>query len=156
MIPNDRAFNGKSSFEYDDKTYHRWYYLKQLGDCTIKINYVSSNSNNEQGIALFFSNFKGNVLLNGKQLKVLNGLKHYVFYERDIKEKGVELTVHNENGYLYFGTGANENGIFRCGSFACAFYIEEITKNHYRFYCNDFEMDDDFDDFIFDIIIEKI
>lgn len=25
MIPNDKAFNGKRSFEYDNKTYHRFY-----------------------------------------------------------------------------------------------------------------------------------
>lgn len=156
MIPNDKAFNGKSSFEYDNKTYCRWYYLKQSGNYKVKINYVSSNSNNEQGVALFFSNFEGKIQLNGEQLKVLKGFKHYVFYERDIKEKGVELTVDNKNGYLFFGTGANEKGLFRCGSLACAFYTEEIAENHYRFYCNDYEMDDDFDDFIFDIVIEKI
>ena len=31
------------------------------------------------------------------------------------------------------------------------FYYEQLGKNQYRCYCNDWEPDDDFDDLIFDI-----
>ena len=32
-------------------------------------------------------------------------------------------------------------------------YIEQIGENKLRFYCNDHEIDDDFDDLIFDMEI---
>jgi len=35
-----------------------------------------------------------------------------------------------------------------------AFWVDRISENYYRFYCNDHQMDDDFDDLIFDMIVE--
>ena len=32
-----------------------------------------------------------------------------------------------------------------------AFWVESLSKNRYRFHCNDHKMDDDFDDLIFDL-----
>ena len=40
--------------------------------------------------------------------------------------------------------------------YANAFWIESFSKNHYRFHCNDHQMDDDFDDLIFDLEIESL
>ena len=59
-----------------------------------------------------------------------------------------------ENGGIFFGNASEDKSIpmFRSGSFGCAFWIEELTENHLRFHCNDHEYDDDFDDFIFDMI----
>lgn len=37
-----------------------------------------------------------------------------------------------------------------------AFWMEQLSDNQYRFYCNDHQMDDDFDDLIFDLEIESI
>ena len=36
-----------------------------------------------------------------------------------------------------------------------AFWIESISKDTFRFYCNDHKMDDDFDDFVFEVKIQK-
>ena len=35
----------------------------------------------------------------------------------------------------------------------CAIYIEELGENKYRFNCNDHEIDDDFDDLIYEMEI---
>ena len=37
----------------------------------------------------------------------------------------------------------------------CAMIIENISENHLRFYCNDHENDDDFNDLIFDLEISE-
>ncbi len=37
-----------------------------------------------------------------------------------------------------------------------AFWIEELGEDFYRFHCNDHAMDEDFDDLIFDLKIEKL
>ena len=55
MIPNDRAFNGKTSYEFDGKTYFRWYYIKNTGDYFLRIKIISTDSVNKQGITLNFS-----------------------------------------------------------------------------------------------------
>lgn len=36
-----------------------------------------------------------------------------------------------------------------------SFWIEQISDNKYRFYCNDHKLDDDFDDLIFDLEVES-
>ena len=36
-----------------------------------------------------------------------------------------------------------------------AFWMEQLSDNRYRFHCNDHQMDDDFDDLIFDLEIES-
>ena len=40
---------------------------------------------------------------------------------------------------------------FTGGSYANAFWIEELGGCVYRFHCNDHEMDDDFNDFVFEL-----
>lgn len=41
--------------------------------------------------------------------------------------------------------------MFTSGSFGNAFWIEKLSPTHSRFYCNDHEYDDDFDDLIFEV-----
>ena len=157
MIPNSRAFNGKSWFEHDGKTFLRWYTIDKEGIFKLKINVIATKSAHKQGIALFFSNFKGKLHLNGKNLPVLKGkFKHYVFDEDTIPGDGLILSVHAEAGHLVLGNGSRTpgDGGFECGAFGCAFWIETLAENKFRFHCNDHEMDDDFDDLIFDLEIE--
>ena len=47
------------------------------------------------------------------------------------------------------------SGFSAVNRYGNAFWIEEISEKRYRFHCNDHEMDDDFDDFIFDVEIES-
>lgn len=153
MIPSDRAFNGKNSFSYDGKTFYRWYHLEKMGDYEIRIKIVSVNSPNLQGIALFFKDFKGTILLNGEPLAVLKGFKHYVFKDGYFPENQLVLTVNAKEGELVFANASQEHGFFHCGAFCCAFWVETLSENRFRFHCNDHEADDDFDDLIFDMEI---
>ena len=121
----------------------------------MKFKLVSTNSANNQAIALFFSDFQGELYINGKKAKILKGFKHYLFKTQDFENESLELHVCPQNGYLFFGNASEDiNSIgYECGAFGCAFWIEIIDQNTYRFHCNDHEYDDDFDDLVFDCII---
>lgn len=155
MIPSNRAFNGNLFFEYEGKTFYRWYNVQKKGHYFIKIKIKSSNSPNLQGIALFFQNFKGSLKLNGEAIEVLDGFKHYVFKDGYFSDNQFVLEIFADDGALYFSNASQEHNTFHCGAFCCAFWIEEISDNHLRFHCNDHEADDDFDDLIFDMIITE-
>lgn len=155
MIPCDASFNGKDSYEWDGKTIRRWYFINQLGDYKLKFKIVSTNSEHRQGIALFFSDFKGHIESDGESLPILSGFKHYVFKENEIPNNEFTLCVHAESGGLFWGNASEREtlGTFTCGAFSCAFWPETIGENHFRFHCNDHEYDNDFDDLIFDMEI---
>ena len=159
MIPNSKAFNGNSFFEHDGKTFYRWYPVCKSGAYQLRFTVVSTNSAHRQGIALFFSDFSGQLLLNGKPLPVpTSPLKHYTFKEGEMPDNECRLSVQAESGSLIIGNASErtETGTFTCGAFGCAFWIEQKRENILRFYCNDHEYDDDFDDLIFDLEIIEI
>jgi len=156
MIPNSKAFNGKSFYEFDGKTIYRWHRIQRLGDYQINVRVVQINSNHKQGIALFFSDFKGMIKLNGSILPVLKGkFKHYTFKQDDILHNEISLTIHAEAGALVIGNASQVPGddCYECGALGCAFWIEELSPDCARFHCNDHEYDDDFNDLIFDLEI---
>ena len=158
MIPCNRSFDGKNSYEYEGITYYRWYYLKKKFNYKMRIKFVSTNSVHRQGIALFFSHdFSGALKLNGQELEPLKGFKHYVFREKQFEGNEFELEVHSQDGYLFFGNSSDDElGYAECGAFGYAFWIEQLQKNVFRFHCNDYDYDDDFDDLIFDLEIQSI
>ena len=70
--------------------------------------------------------------------------------------KQFEIRVILHNGRFIICNGSDllgDESIWRSLYGGCAMIIEEIGENHYRFYCNDHEIDDDFDDFVFEMEI---
>lgn len=158
MIPSDKTFNGKTFYEYDGKTYYRWYNLKIEKPYVVSFRLISSSSANKQGIALFFSDFNGELYINNQKVKNLRGFKHYLFKAQDFENEALKLHVYPQDGFLFFGN-ASENPKttgYECGAFGCAFWIEPISPDINRFHCNDHEYDDDFDDLVFDMILTEI
>lgn len=156
MIPNSRAFDGKTFFEYEGKTFYRWHHIRKTGSYTLRFRIISTKSPHRQGIALFFSDFKGKLWLNDEPLPVLKGkFQHYTFKVGEITDNVFTLMVKAENGSLVFANASERIEIesFTCGAFASAFWIETLGNDRYRFHCNDHEEDDDFDDLIFDMEI---
>ena len=156
MIPCDRAFNGKNFFEYDGKKFYRWYHLEKLGEYQVKLKIISTKSKNLQGIAMFFSDFNGSVSLNGENIPILKGFKHYIFKDGEFPDNEMFFIISAKSGHLVFSNTSQEGAFFHSGAFGCAFWIKIISENHFRFYCNDHEYDDDFDDLIFDMIITDL
>lgn len=155
MVPCDKSFNGNTFYEHNGKTYYRWYNLKFDTTFIVRFKLVSTKSAFNQAIALFFSDFKGDLYINNQKVKILKGFKHYLFKTQDFETDFLELRVCPQNGYLFFGNASEDpRGIgYECGAFGCAFWIEILDQQTYRFHCNDHEYDDDFDDLVFDCSI---
>ena len=131
MIPNSKAFDGKSWFEHEGKIFRRWYTIDKAVSYELRIRLISSSSPHQQGIALFFSDFRGKLRLNGEPLPVLKGkFKHYVFDEDRISNDGLVLSVQPEKGRLVLGNGSRTPGDsgFECGAFGCAFWMETLSE----------------------------
>ena len=67
--------------------------------------------------------------------------------ERISQQTGRPRELFRGNGYTSGFTASNLYGN--------AFWVEAFSKNLYRFHCNDHQMDQDFDDLIFDLEINK-
>jgi len=153
MIPCDRTFNGENTYEENGITYYRWYFLELTGDYDLDFRFVSTNSIFPQGISLFCTkDFKGKLFLDDSQLPPLKSIfAHINLKEHEFPTKQFTLSVRSTSGGIYL---ANTSGdIWDCGVFGYALWVEQLADNHYRFHCNDAELDDDFDDLIFDIIV---
>ncbi len=158
MIPNSKAFAGKTFFEHGGKTFYRWHKICILDNYKLVFRFIQTNSVHRQGIALFFSDFKGRISLNGCNLPILKGrFKHYVFKEDEFPDNQFILSIHAESGALIIGNASETTGYmgFECGALGCAFWTEQLSENKMRFHCNDHEYDDDFDDLIFDMEVAK-
>ena len=69
MIPNGRAFDGKTFVEADGKTFYRCYGIERQGKFRLIFRVVAIDSPYKQGIAFALSNksaFKGTIHINGE------------------------------------------------------------------------------------------
>lgn len=158
MIPCPRTFDGKETYIDDNGvTIYRWYRPEWRGNYTLTIRFVSSNSPQPQGIWLLYTqDFCGSLFMNGEKLKPRKKLfDHYLFSEDYFPEREFTLRVESTCGSLILSnTSQRPNSTtWGAGYFGYAMWVETIGENHYRFHCNDFDYDDDFDDLIFDIIV---
>ena len=183
MIPNDRAFNGNPSFEFDGKTFFRYHKLAQQGEYQFKINLVAKNSPYKQGIAVSFSTkpkFKGTLLINGVEFSPRNKHSIHVIGEELFNDNDLELKITIEEGFVSFSNASDILGDYReelskfkgtsnktlehreyftsgftaANLYGNAFWIENVSENKKRVHCNDHKMDDDFDDLILDIEVK--
>lgn len=70
MIPNKKAFDGKSCFEADGKTFYQTYKIPQQGRFQLKLRIVAINSHYRQAIAFGFSHspdFISTLYINSKE-----------------------------------------------------------------------------------------
>jgi len=186
MIPNNRAFNGKETFEEDGKVFYRSYKVEKQGKFRLKIRIVSINSPYRQAIAFGFSSqpkFKGSILINGQQFKEEKKRMNYVMPVELPNKDEIVMDLDVTNGYVYLSnasdflddypeliekisvqTGRTRDQFRGCSYtsgfsagilYGNAFWMEQFSTNRYRFHCNDHQMDDDFDDLIFDLEIES-
>ena len=81
MIPNERAFNGRETFEEDGKIFYRSYRIDKQGKFKLIIRVVSINSKYRQAIAFSLSakpKFKGVLFINGQKFIPKKGKNNYV------------------------------------------------------------------------------
>ena len=104
-------------------------------------------------------NFTGEIYKGDKKVEIPKGSFPQLIFPEKITNKQFELNVVLKAGDIGICNGSDPWGvgeIWHSMSKGCAMIPELIKKNHYRFYCNDHENDDDFNDLIFDLEILDI
>jgi len=158
MLPFSEQFMLENSFEinYKSNTVKAFHEINLIGNYQIELNFVESNSTCNQAIVLFVNNFKGVIKLNDNVLNLpTDPFAKFVFW-MDSSPEIIHLNVFQEEGYLTICNGSDPIGtksICRCRTGGCAMIVKNISPDKYRFYCNDYENDDDFNDLIFDMEI---
>lgn len=186
MIPDNRAFKGRESFEEDGKVFYRSYKIEKRGKFRLKICVVSINSRYRQAIAFGLSSspkFKGSILINSHEFKAEKKNLNYVLpvalpdnfeiiMDFDVAEGYVRLA--NASDFLddypeliekisaqtgrardKFRGSSYTSGFSAGFLYGNAFWVEQLFENRYRFHCNDHQLDDDYDDLVFDLEIES-
>lgn len=180
MIPNDVAFDGKISYMDPDlgTRVYRSCRLDRPGSYELHFRFVEFNSPYRQALQLSFSRdpkFKGKAWLNGEKLPILRKrTESYLFKEDGVPDNEFIIKLDMTEGYISLRNASNllrkDDDIrkrffemtgreldeskaesFTGGRYANAFWVEKLENHVYRFHCNDHEMDDDFNDFIFDL-----
>ena len=102
--------------------------------------------------------FKGKIFWNGKRLKKERRRFPQIIFEETWVPKEFELEVILEEGNIAISNGCLRPTTETITCFVDGFAMikEELGEDKFRFYCNDIDWDDDFDDLIFDLEIEKV
>ena len=147
-----------TEIEYKGKQVSALYRYDKKGKYRLKFTFVSTNSQHEQSIILHLYDFKGKIFWNGKRLKKERRRFPQIIFEQTWAPKEFELEVILEDGDIEISNGYSKTDVGRIDCFmgGCAMIKEELGEDKFRFYCNDIDWDDDFDDLIFDLEIEKV
>jgi len=119
----------------------------------LKINFISTNSNYKQGIAV---DTKGYIEIDEQIFKN----RKMIFWE-DTAPKVIELIVKSKDNVLIIHNiweqtdHLGNKSTFYCYNGA-ALYLEKVSETTTIYHCNDGEPDDDFDDLIFKVEIEPV
>lgn len=147
-----------TEIEYKGKQVSSFYRYDKKGKYRLKFTFVSTNSQHEQSIILHLDGFKGKIFWNGKRLKKERRRFPQIIFEETWAPKEFELEIILEEGDIAISNGClrPRSDMITCFVEGCAMIKEELGEDKFRFYCNDIDWDDDFDDLIFDLEIEKV
>lgn len=146
-----------SVIEYNGRRVYRGDKFSILGHHKIKFTFISTNSPHTQAIVLATGNMEGDIYYNQKQhLNSKSPFSTLDIFEKDYG-KEVILDVNLFGGKIGIYNGAvrkiGEKEFVSYCWWGSAMIIEEISPTKKRYYCNDYENDDDFDDLIFEMEI---
>lgn len=114
----------------------------------LKVRFISSNSENRQGIRIAIDAGKGNLTLNG-----VSGREFELWEDECPRE--FEMECSSDEGYLSIYNIFEElnwtGNRCRYSQMAYSGMILEQNGNIYRYKCNNAELQDDFDKLIFEI-----
>jgi len=112
----------------------------------------------KQVSALYRYDKKGKIFWNGKRLKKERRRFPQIIFEETWVPKEFELEVILEEGNIAISNGCLRPTTETIACFVDGFAMikEELGEDKFRFYCNDIDWEDDFDDLIFDLEIEKV
>ncbi len=140
-----RKSNGKPVI-YQGDTLYIADYIDINKKCSGYVKLISTSSEYKQGVALYADE---NLLINNiKGKKMVLWEKHF--------NNGIAFSAESSKGYLIVNNIWDiGNGVTQSGHNGAAMKKEIIAPNHFRYYCNDGHPDANFDDIIFDVIINS-
>ena len=142
--------------EYKGKMVNAYFPFEKKGSYLFKFSLLSSSSNYLQAIIIHWDSFEGHIYINGEEIKKPKKRFPQTIFDEKYAPKQFEMRVVLQSGKFRICNGSDllgDESIWRSLYGGCAMIIEEIGENYYRFYCNDHENDDDFDDLIFEMEI---
>lgn len=110
MIPNDRAFSGRETFEEDGKIFYRFYKFGMQGKFQMKIQVISINSDYHQAIAFSLSTdpkFKGTLLINGQRFVPEKKKINYVMPVKLPDNIEIIMDFDVVEGYIYLANASD-------------------------------------------------
>lgn len=145
--------------DYQGKRVYRFLKCKEPGNYKIIIRSAVSNSDYIQAFIIGISNLNGTtVSINDKPYPKPKGKFPQIIIPEQVLTFDTHIDIVMNAGCFTMHNGADPLGTgqyFRSLTFGSAIIVTKLDDGWYRINCNDFENDDDFDDFIFDIKIEK-
>ena len=149
---------GNNEIEYKGKKIFRFYKFERIGKFRLQFKFVGVNSPFGQGIVIGYDDYNGSIYINGQKLKTTRKVFRDIYMTEESNPNGFYVDINSDNGFITInncsdsiGTGEFYDSLIE----GRAMYIEQIGENKLRFYCNDHEIDDDFDDLIFDMEITE-
>ena len=150
--------NNSPIIQYQGKTIHRFCNIENSGSFTLKFSNIKRASKNFQAILILFNDCKGKMFIGGQEKELPKGIFPKLLFWEDLSPNSFEISFILESGNIIICNGSDPLGTKeRCHYLTknCAMFIEECAENKLKFFCNDHEYDDDFDDLIFDMEIIK-
>ena len=151
-------FGSKNQIEYKGRTINKYVKLTEPGEYVLRFTIIKNNSPFHQAIVLFFNDFQGEYYLNGAKRPLPKGAFPKENFWTDTMPQTTEVALRIRKGNVVICNGSDPLGTKQiCHSlvWGCAIFLEKIGENSFRFNCNDHEIDDDFDDLIFEMEIIK-
>ena len=105
MIPSNRAFNGKETFEEDGKTFYRSWKLLRCGKIRLVMQVKDIRSSYKQGIAFSVSStpvFKGTISINGQNWPIdrRKRINHVIPVSQDAPYDRLVRDLDIQDGYI--------------------------------------------------------
>lgn len=150
------AMQNSDVIEYNGKKISSCYTFDKKGEFILNFRFIDCPSSIAQAIIIHWGSFEGEVFINGEKMKKPKGRFPKTIFVEKITPKEFEMRVILRDGKFLICNGSNlfgDNKFWRSLYGWCAMIIEEVGENTLRFYCNDHEEDDDFNDLIFELDI---
>lgn len=162
MIPTHRTFNGTTEVTRDGILYSQLHrVISTPGEYRLNLKFISSNSKYIQSIGVCLFKFKGTAKVDGDPVKL--GKRTFTslsFYEDtapkqftvDLNVKAGDVCIFNDAYNWWITDDKRPHPLFALP----AMIVTKTGPYNYVFHCNDHEYDDDFDDLVFSLDIEKV
>ena len=145
--------------EYKGRKLIAFYRLDQKGNYRLKQSVISVDTPCRHAIVFHLDEFEGKIYAKGKELKKEKRKFPQLIFPEDEMPREFELEVVLKEGNLVICNGYEYPDcpeLWGSLSNGCAMYMEEIAPNHLIFHCNDYYNDDDLNDFVFSMEINKL